>query len=152
MNTTGINNQLTSPSQYNRCWKVNSSFAEALELLLFTRFIQESNIDLSDVFICDKVSEAIQCHGRPVFSDSATASLCTRYSVFKGDVKEGKFGVSPQFCIVNYLVILDILLNLHHSIQIGNFDLRLDSWRMAISYFFSLNQTNYSRYGSLYVQ
>ena len=48
MSSTGSLNGVLSGSHYNRCWRIHQHFTEALERLLFERFIRESDKSLAD--------------------------------------------------------------------------------------------------------
>ena len=47
MSSTGSLNGVLSGSHYNRCWRIHQHFTEALERLLFERFIRESDESLA---------------------------------------------------------------------------------------------------------
>ena len=50
--------------------------------------------------------------------------------------------------MINYIDIAQILHIFHIAIHEGNYFVRLKGWLEMIPYFFGLNRTNYSRYGS----
>ena len=41
---------------------------------------------------------------------------------------------------------------IHNAVQINNFDLRMIAWKKMPPFFFVMNITNYSRYGSYYLR
>ena len=47
MSSTGLLNGVLSGSHYNHCWRIHQHFTEALERLLFERFIRESDKSLT---------------------------------------------------------------------------------------------------------
>ena len=51
-----------------------------------------------------------------------------------------------------YLDIIEVLHMIYNSVQINNFDLRMIAWKKMLPFFFAMNKTNYSRYGSYYLR
>ena len=41
---------------------------------------------------------------------------------------------------------------IHTAVQTNDFDLRMFAWKKMLPFFFTLNKTDYSRYGSYYVR
>ena len=41
---------------------------------------------------------------------------------------------------------------IHNAVHINNFDLRMIAWKKMLPFFFAINKTNYSRYGSYYLR
>ena len=74
-----------------------------------------------------------------------------QFQAYKERVRLGEIGETAQFWLINYIDIVQILHVFHIDIQEGNYFLRLKGWLQMLPYFFGLNRTNYSRYGSYYV-
>ena len=47
---------------------------------------------------------------------------------------------------------MEVIELVHTDVQERNFDLRIEGWKLMMPYFFCLNKTNYSRYGSYYIE
>ena len=148
--STGSLNGVLAGSHYNRCWTVHSTFAEALERLLFKRF--SSIHGLPDV-----VKEAKSCSSvsgeeiERLLSDAEVIKLLEEYGDFKESVRKGNHGMTPQFWLVHYLDIMPNQHLLHSAIQSNNFSLRLHGLKTALPFLFALNKQNYARYGAIYV-
>ena len=75
--SSGSLNGVLSGSHYNRCWTVNSAFAEALERLLLERFLTEC-----DVFIPETFAQIAQEPDSPTIDDVCVAFI-RKYEEFK---------------------------------------------------------------------
>ena len=145
----GSLNGVISGSHYNRCWTVHANFAEALERLLFQRFLKiDSEIEST---VDDDLQNIDQSKLENIEINSKTAKILDAYSKFKQAIRDGKYGKTGQFWVVMYLdVIRDVYL-LHRAVQENNFFLCLFGWKQLVPLAFALNKTNYARYGSYYV-
>ena len=47
---------------------------------------------------------------------------------------------------------MEALYLIHSAVQGNDYALKLEGWIRMMPYFFALNKTNYSRYGSYYIQ
>ena len=84
-------------------------------------------------------------------ANSDVKDLQQSFERYKEEVRAGKHGKTAQFWLVNYLDIIHILNGIHIAVQESNYELQLKCWKEILPYFFCLNRTNYSRYGSYYV-
>ena len=145
----GSLNGVISGSYYNRYWTVNANFTEALERLLFQRFLKtyseiESAVD-------DDLQNIDQSKLENIKINSKTEKTLDAYSKFKQAIRDGKYGKTSQFWVVMYLdVIRDVYL-LHCAVQENNFFLHLFGWKQLVPLAFALNKTNYACYGSYYI-
>ena len=148
--STGSLNGVLTGSHYNRCWAVHSNFAEALERLLFKRFL--SIYDKSDV-MKQLVGRTSVCSKElmKLLENTDMIKLLEDYGYFKNCVRNGHHGMTPQFWLVHYLDIMSNQHLLHSAVQSNNFLLRLHGLKAALPFFFALNKQNYARYGSIYV-
>ena len=64
--SSGSLNGVLSGSLYNRCWTVNSAFAEALERLLLERFLTERDVSILGAFAQIAQEPDSPSHGRRV--------------------------------------------------------------------------------------
>ena len=148
--SSGSLNGVISASHYNRCWNVHSHLEEALERLLFERFLQET----------DHIPEIIASNlnsrkGREdilkeLEDNSDKEDFFNAYSTFKQQIRDGLHGKTSTFWLVYYLDLIYAIHLIHYSVQRNNFYLRLHGWKL-LPLMFSLNKQNYSRYGSCYV-
>ena len=56
LSTSGSLNGVIVGSHYNRCWKVHEQFVEALERLLYRRFLEDTSLE--DNFTRNKIVDA----------------------------------------------------------------------------------------------
>ena len=143
----GSLNGVISGSHYNRCWTVHANFAEALERLLFQRFLKtyseiESAVD-------DDLQNIDQSKLENIEINSKTEKILDAYSKFKQAIRDGKYGkTTSQFCVVMYLDVTRDVYLLHRAVQENTFFLGLFGWKQLVPLAFALNKTNYARYGS----
>ena len=148
LSTSGSLNGVLAGSHYNLCWKVHEQFAEALELLLYRRFLEDTSLE--DNFTRNKIVDASEGNEYPLLSDSLINDILKQFQAYKERVRLGEFGKTAQFWLINYTGIVQILHDFH-IIQEGNYFLRLKGWLEMLPYIFGLNRTNYRRYGSYYM-
>ena len=82
---------------------------------------------------------------------NSLSSLADKFETFREKVRNGEYGKTARFWTM-YLDIFRVQRMSHIAIHENNFDLRLKSWEWMIPLYFSLNMTNYARYGSYYVE
>ena len=154
MSSTGSLNGVLSGSHYNRCWRIHQHFIEALERLLFERFIRESDKSLADSLAQLDVDFKAATDGfiADVTEKEGFLTVQKEYLEYKEKIQSGDLGKTSQFWLVNYLDIMKTLHLIHSAVQENDFAQRLEGWSRMMPYFFSLNKTNYSRYGSYYIQ
>eukprot|EP00112_Aurelia_sp_Birch-Aquarium-sp1_P005855 Seg1662.2 transcript_id=Seg1662.2/GoldUCD/mRNA.D3Y31 product="hypothetical protein" protein_id=Seg1662.2/GoldUCD/D3Y31 len=148
--STGSLNGVLAGSHYNRCWTVHSNFAEALERLLFRRFLSVRGAPdvMKETMGFSSVSaEEIE----RLQKDAEVIKLLDEYGDFKESVRSGNHGMTPQFWLVHYLDIMSNQHLLHSAVQSNNFSLRLHGLKAALPFLFVLNKQNYARYGAIYV-
>ena len=145
--SSGSLNGVLSGSHYNRSWLVHSTFSEALERLLYDRFLKEYKPNIPDL---------IQLAANDPNSDhndivTEVSSHIDEYKEFQQRIRNGEFGKTPMFWLCLYLDLMHVQHLVHLSIQENNFEVRLKCWQYFMPFYFALNKTNYSRYGSHYV-
>ena len=149
LSSSGSLNGVLNGSCYNRCWKVHQHYAEALERLLYLRFLEESSsfTNVNNNQIIDP------CDGNDssIMSDPAICNTVHSFMEFKEKARNGNLGLTPQFWTLNYLDIMQILHQLHVAVQEGNYDSRLDAYLKMMYYICGLNKVNYKRYGIYYL-
>ena len=141
-------NSVISGAHYNRCWRIHQHLTEALERLLFHRFTYKNGDEMPQAFADEDISNVIMGQIDSLISDSAVRHLWNEYECFKSEVRNGELGKTAQFCLINYLDVMESIHLLHTAVQGNNYELRVEGWRM-MPFFFALNKTNYARYGGL---
>ena len=151
LSTSGSLNSILSGSHYNRCWNIHAHFSEALERLLLEHFLVDQSCDIQQKITNSQISSAVDGMIGDLAANSDVKDLQQLFKRYKEEVRAGKHGKTAQFWQVNYLDIIHILNGIHIAVQESNYELRLKCWKEILPYFFCLNRTNYSRYGSYYV-
>ena len=149
--TSGSLNSILSGSHYNRCWNIHAHFSEALERLLLEHFLVDQSYDIQQKITNSQISSAVDGMIGDLAANSDVKELQQSFERYKEEVRAGKHGKTAQFWLVNYLYIIHILNGIHIAVQESNYELRLKCWKEILPYFFCLNRTNNSRYGSYYV-
>ena len=139
-------------SHYNRCWRVDEPFAEALERLLMERFIDYKQLAIPETVIAFTESIQVKDNDETVVNDQGIQAFHRQYLEFRERRRVGDFGRTAQFWVALYLDIIEVLHMIHNAVQINDFDLRMIAWEKMLPFFFAMNKTNYSRYGSYYLR
>ena len=126
---------------------MHSTSSEALERLLYDRFLKEYKLNIPDL---------IQLAANDPNSDHSdivteVKSHIDEYKEFQQRIRNGEFGKTPMFWLCLYLDLMHVQHLAHLPIQENNFEVRLKCWQYFMPFYFALNETNYSRYGSHYV-
>lgn len=145
--STGSLKGVLAGTHYNRAWTVHSVFAEALERLLFERFIAESGEEIPVV-----LHHAAQDPFQNVSEILGQAeNLFLKFQKFKNRVRSGELGKTAQFWLSLYLDLMSIQQAAHLAVQENDFEVRHSAWKQFLPLYFALNKTNYARYASYYV-
>ena len=151
--SSGSMNGVISGSHYNRSWAVHGLFSEALERLLFERFLTiVDDTDIPDVIRCNLLNrKATDNLLNDIEFNIEVARFFTLHENFKQDIRNGNYGKTAQFWVVYYLDIMANQHLLHMAVQENDFLLRLYGLKYLLPFCFALNKQNYARYGSFYV-
>jgi hypothetical protein len=135
-------------SHYNRARRIHTTMSEALERLLLKRYLLEQKPD---------IPESIQ-HAAlisPDTIDDATVNSCKmmweRYDSYKEKVRGGLLGKTAQFWMI-YLDAMKMQHRAHTAVQENDYDLRLESMKSFLPFYFCYNMHNYARYVSYYAE
>ena len=103
-------------------------FTEALERLLFERFIRESNKSLADSPAQLDVDFKAATDGfiADVTEKEGFLTVQKEYLEYKEKIRSGDSGKMSQFWLVNYLDIMETLHLIHSAIQENDFAQRLE--------------------------
>ena len=97
--------QVLDGTHYNRAWNIDSTFSEALEGLLMSRFIWDRNIAFSA-----EIKEYLAEGNCDAFDDNIVdilSSLATQYVSCKEKARIGELGKTLQ-CWLIYLDLIEI--------------------------------------------
>ena len=146
--SSGSLNGVLSGTHYNRAWTVHATVSEALERLLFERFLEECNLVIPDSYVAAAKEQDFD------FPEviSSEADFFTKYQEFRQLVRDGEFGLTAQFWLSMYLDLMEKQHLIHIAVHENNFDLRTLCWKFFLPLYFSLQKVNYARYGSFYVE
>ena len=139
-------------SHYIRGWRVHEPFAETLERLLMERFIDYKQLAIPETVIAFTESIQVKDNDETVVNDQGVQEFHRQYLEFRERCRVGDFRRTTQFWVALYLDIIEVLHMIHNAVHINNFDLRMIAWKKMLPFFFAMNKTNYSRYGSYYLR
>ena len=122
-------------------------FSEALERLIFDRFLEECNLPIPDVLL----PNANRVNGDPTDIVDEIQSHADEYSKFKQQIRNEEFGKTSKFWLCLYLNVMRFQHFAHLSVQENNFKMKLICREFFLPFYSALNKTNYSRYGSYYL-
>ena len=145
--SSGSLNGILSGSHYNQLWLVHSTFSDALERLLYDRFVKEYKLNIPDL-IQLVANDPNSDHGDIV---TEVKSHIDEYKEFQQRIRNEEFGKTPMFWLCLYLDLMHVQHLAHLSIQENKFEVRLKCWQYFMPFYFALNKTNCSHYGSHYV-
>ena len=131
-------------SHYNRAWIVHSAFSEALERLLFERFLEDCKKTLPTLFFQTDVTNL---NIEEIIDKQFFFSECLE---FKEKVRSGDLGKTPQFWLLLYIDLMEIQNRIHLSVQENDYDSRKASWKSFLPMYPITNKFNYLRYGAYY--
>ena len=150
---------------------IKRGISEALQRLFLQRFLNEvwkyffSVIQKLFIKVNKKLSffkykpnipeNLINVSAEPeTFNDSllkSRARLLKEYDDFRQHAVNGGLGKTPQFWLT-YLNLARLQHQARTSVHTNDFEMRLDVWERILPFYFFYNKTNYSRYGTYYVQ
>ena len=145
--STGSFKGVLAGTHYNRAWTVHSVFTEALERLLFERFITESGEEIPAV-LHHAAQEPFENFNKLLVQ---AESIFLKFQNSKSRVRDGELGKTPQFWLSLYLDLMSIQEEAHLAAQENDFEVRLCAWKQFLPLYFAINKTNYAGYGSYYV-
>lgn len=151
---SGSIEKVMSGKHYNRAVRVHKIVLEALERLLLQMF-ESSQDELLDTD--ERRGILIRLAENPckqTLSDALANEECSKmlslFSEFKGRVRQGKMGKTPQFWLY-YMDKVWLMLQFQRATKENNLDLHLASLQQMCSLFFSYDHPNYARYTTVYL-
>ena len=140
----GSLNGYINGTHFNRCKRLHTLFATALESLYFAKFCRTRNIpeniqnELKQMCIQGTALEIRSISGE-------LKSLVDEYHVFSQETGDGAHGKTAQYWY-GYINLIKMYLRLSRRIHTGDHSLFVHCiWKMA-GIFFTFNQPNYSRW------
>ena len=116
------------------------------------RFIDYKQLAIPGTVIAFTESIQVKNNDETVVNDQGVQEFHGQYLEFRERCRVGDFGRTSQFWVVLYLDIIKVLHMIHNAVQINDFDLRMIAWKKMPPFFFAMNKTNCSRYGSYYLR
>ena len=144
--TGGIKGVL-SGKHYNRSWSVHECLAEAIQRLLIR---QTSSLHIDNAFSesLENVKDRESCN--KLLKSADFTHFKKNYDVLVKEYEKGTKGKTGQYWIF-YLSLVKLLHTFHYSINVNDYELRLNCWKKIVTICFSTNKRNYARFGSYYV-
>ena len=144
MCSDGSIKKILSGKAYNSCWRVHEIFSEAINRLF------------EDAYCKRSLSETLMGKERNLTENTNLILDITEfkmyindYNSFKEKCLDGELGATPQFWML-YQKIMDLIHQLHFSVNVNDYFLRLVTWEELLKLSFAMSKPNYSRYGSYY--
>ena len=143
--TSGSLNGVLHGSHYNRSWFVHNTISEALERMLFTRFIAEMNMEIPHVLREIATDPLIFSYS---IIDTYGEEFMQTYDIYFRSVLDGKIGKIGK----TYLEMMRMQTMAHAAVQENNFEMHMQAWAYWIPLYFATNMFSYARYGSYYLE
>lgn len=135
---------------YNRCKRLHSLVALALQQLHFEAFLENKQLAVGESVLEYFTTFLAHKDLSPQVQHPETQRLIQCYEEYIEDTLDGKHGRTAQF----YAMYIDFI-NLYHlfikSIRVGDLDLYIYTIAKIVSLFFYYNQPNYSRWLVYYI-
>ena len=138
----GSMNAMLKGKHYNQAWLIHEMFAEAI-VRLFIEIHLPSPPQKLGLIDPDNIQDILQ--------ETEVIEFLNRYEEMMNQGLHGAFGSTAQYWL-QYVRMMDIMQNLHQSIQTNSFEERLNAWKDMMPFFFFFGRTHYSRYGSQYIE
>ena len=149
--SSGCLNGVMNGSHYNRCWSIHEVFYECLERLLLEAFANQTRVPIpEEVRNMLRVKNKNTMHA--ILEEQSVHHFLDAYESYKSEIRKGEHGKTAQYWLQYYQDIMHCQHIIHTAIQENNYDLRRYAWEYMLPFYFSLNKTNYARYGSFYVK
>lgn len=132
-----------SGKSFKRCKYLHHLLNLTLEILLFERFLIETNTILSDNMKQYVSNFLNQKSENPTVDDTQLLKLLKLYDKFKSKVLTGKYGKTAQFYAM-YIYTVDLFFLLNTAVRKGDLELYTYSMYHVTNFFFIFNQQNYS--------
>ena len=141
--TSGGIKGVLSGKHYNRSWKIHECLAESLHRLLFER--ESEALDISNTLrdSIKAVKDAVSC--QELFDNSELKEYFIKFDQIKDQYLNGEKGKTAQYWAF-YITLVQLVQELHYSINVNDFHLRLKCWRDLVVLCFPTNKRNYARY------
>lgn len=132
---------------YNRCKRLHSLFAAALEILLFEAFLKK----MDDEDMVEEVSHVLSTISESgEFSSMETypavlMEMFEKYQAYYEEMEEGKYGATAQFWTI-YINLIRLYRKFVRAVRSGDHLLYISTLPDLMSLFFAFNHPNYARW------
>ena len=147
--TSGGIKGVLSGKHYNRAWKVHECFSESLHRLLLERESKSLTISTELANLIKKVNDRNSCQKLSEHEDFT--NFIEQFQVIKNQYLNGERGKTAQYWTY-YMTLVQLVQDLHYSINVNDFYLRIKCWRELVVLCFPTNMRNYARYSSYYIE
>ena len=133
-------------SHYNRVWTVHNAFSEALERLLFKRFVYEEDPTIPYRFhdLANINKENLES-----LIDDESIALTQTYQRYRSSIRKRTAGKIAQFWMI-YLNLMEAQVMAHNGAQENNIDMMMKAYQTFRPMYFAFNKVDYARSGSYY--
>lgn len=145
---TGTIRGILSGKHYNRAWTTHEAFAEAIDRFFVIAYMSEEMRQITEFISALPDQTDIR---RALLQSGILDEVHQKYSSLKTECLNGCMGATPRYWMM-YVDMIDRQLVMHSAINLNDFDARLRCWQEFLPFYFSMNKTNYARYGSYYCQ
>jgi len=143
--TSGCLKSVLKGKAYAKALFCLKTVSEAMERLLFERFIQEQEEDLNNpVLLLQLLGECNRESLNVCLQDPCTLSILNKYTSFQEKVRNGLLGETARFWM-SFIDHTRRLLMLLYSVKTNNFDLFHKCNADMADLFFAFDGPNYSR-------
>ena len=122
----GSMNALIKGKHYNQAWLIHEMFAEAI-VRLFIGFHFPS--------LPEKLKQIDPDNIQDILHENEVLDFLNQYDEKMTQGLKGELGSTAQYWL-QYVRLVDIMQNLHQSIQTNNFEERLAAWKDMMPFFF----------------
>ena len=147
--TSGGIKGILSGKHYNRCWKFHECLAESLHRLLIERELESLTVSKDLENLIKSIGDAKSC--QDLFENPEFKNYYHEFNSIENQYLNGDKGKTPQFWTL-YTSLVQLVQELHYSINVNDFYLRLKCWKDIVFLCAATNKRNYLRYGSYYIE
>ena len=138
---------------YNRCTRIHQLAATVLEMLLFDRFLDNSEEDFQSII--QDINELnfgdVQSQKKEL--DTATfKKLLKDFEDYLAKVMEGEIGKTAAFCGIYVYLVNRVHREIKRAVRLNDVELYREVLRLMNDIFFALNRPNYARWCTLFQQ
>ena len=140
---------MLSGKHYNRPWAGHECLSEALHRLLLENESAELHVTDDLMKLLKECQDKGDC--KELVKNLEFTKFAEKYGKLREQYLSGERGKTAQFWMF-YIELVELQHKFDYSINVNEFELRLDCWRKLITLCFPANKRNYAPYGSYYAR